>query len=84
MKPVGARQKTPQLAPGDAAKPLRLVLKDPLEFFGNEEKLVWLRSKVHGAGGDSSTVDAELANLMAEKAQKEADSQSLVLPGLKS
>ena len=35
------------------------------------------------AGGDPKTVDAQREVLLAEKAQREADAQSLVLPGLK-
>ena len=82
-KPPGARQHTPTLDPNDAPKALALVLKDPLEFFEKDEKLVWLRSKVQEAGGDPKTVDAQREVLLAEKAQREADAQSLVLPGLK-
>ena len=82
-KPPGARQHTPTLDPNDAPKALALVLKDPLEFFEKDEKLVWLRSKVQEAGGDPTTVDAQREVLLAEKAQREADAQSLVLPGLK-
>jgi hypothetical protein len=85
VKVPGARQPTPQLAANDAAKALRLVLKKPLEeFFGKEEKLAWLRRKVEAAGGDPATVDAELAEILKEKAQSEADAQSIVLPGLRS
>jgi len=85
VKVPGARQRTPQLAANDAAKALRLVLKQPLEeFFGKEEKLEWLRRKVAEAGGDAATVDVQLAEMLEEKAQAEADAQSLVLPGLQS
>jgi hypothetical protein len=85
VKPPGARQATPQLAANDAAKALRLVLKRPLEeFFEKEEKLVWLRGQIAAAGGDPATVDAELSELLAERAQQEADLQSLALPGLRS
>ena len=83
-KPPGARQHTPTLDPNDAPKALALVLKDPLEFFENEEKLAWLRSKVQEARGDPKTVDAQVEALVAERAQCEADAQSLVLPGLKA
>jgi len=83
-KPVGARQPTPALAADDAARALALVLKDPLEFFGKEEKLQWLRAQVQAAGGDPGTVDAEVKVLLAEKAQREADARSLVLPGLQA
>ena len=83
VKPAGARQKTPQLAANDAAKALAMVLKEPLEeFFGREEKLAWLRAQVQTAGGDPTTVDEVLQGLLAEKAQREADAQSLVLPSL--
>lgn len=83
VKPKGARQKTPQLAANDAAKALAMVLKEPLEeFFGREEKLVWLRTQVQTAGGDTATVDEVLKDLLAEKAQREADTQSLMLPSL--
>jgi len=82
-KPPGARQHTPTLDPNDAPKALALVFKDPLEFFENDEKLVWLRGKVQEAGGDPKTVDVQREVLLAEKAQREADAQSLVLPGLK-
>ena len=85
VKPPGARQPTPQLAANDAAKALRLVLKRPLEeFFAKEAKLAWLRQKVEAAGGDAATVDAELSELLKEKAQREADIQSLMLPGLQT
>lgn len=82
----GARHGTPALNANDAAKALSMVIKnDPLEeFFGDEQKLTWLRKKVQDAGGDPSTVDVEVARLRAEKAQKEADIQSLILPGLKN
>ena len=79
-KPPGARQHTPTLDPNDAPKALALVLKDPLEFFEKDEKLVWLRSKVQEAGGDPKTVDAQREVLLAEKAQREADAQSLGTP----
>jgi len=83
--PGAPRHRTPQLAANDAAKALRLVLKQPLEeFFNKEEKLEWLRRKVAEAGGDAATVDVELAQMLEEKAQAEADAQSLVLPGLQS
>jgi len=60
-----------------------MVLKEPLEeFFVKEEKLAWLRAQVQTAGGDPATVDEVLKKLLAEKAQREADAQSLVLPGL--
>lgn len=60
-----------------------MVLKEPLEeFFGREEKLAWLRAQVQTAGGDPTTVDEVLQGLLAEKAQREADAQSLVLPSL--
>ena len=36
------------------------------------------------SGGDPKTVDAQVEALVAEKAQCEADAQSLVLPGLKA
>jgi hypothetical protein len=84
-KPPGARQPTPTLAADAAAKALALVLKEPLkEFFDKEEKLAWLREKVQEAGGDPKTVDAEVQQLLAEKAQREADALSLVLPGLQA
>lgn len=84
VQPPGARHGTPALNANDAAKALSMVIKhDPLEdFFGDEQKLAWLRKKVQDAGGDPSTVDAEVARLQAEKAQKEADTQSLIVPGL--
>jgi len=83
VKPEGARQKTPQLAADNAAKALAMVLKNPLDdFFGNEEKLAWLRAQVQTAGGSPATVDVALSELLSEKAQREADAQSLVLPGL--
>ena len=83
VKPEGARQKTPQLAADDAAKALALVLQDPLkDFFEKEGKLAWLRSQIQNAGGDPATADAALADLHAERTQREADAQSLVLPGL--
>jgi hypothetical protein len=83
VKPSGKRQKTPQLSANDAAKALAMVLKDPLEeFFEKEEKLAWLRTQVQTAGGDPVTVDLTLTELLAEKAQREVDAQSLVLPGL--
>jgi hypothetical protein len=82
-KPAGARQPTPLLAANDAAKALAMVLKDPLEeFFQKDDKLAWLRTEVRAAGGDPETVDAALTELLAEKARREADAQSLVLPGL--
>ena len=85
VKPPGARQATPQLAANDAAKALRLVLKRPLEeFFAKEAKLGWLRGQIAAAGGDPATADAELAELLAERAQQEADIQSLMLPGLQT
>ena len=40
--------------------------------------------KVQAAGGDPKTVDAQVEALVAEKAQCEADAQSLMLPGLKA
>lgn len=82
----GARHGTPALNANDAAKALSMVIKnDPLEeFFDDEQKLAWLRKKVQDAGGDPSTVDVEVARLRAEKAQREADIQSLILPGLKN
>jgi hypothetical protein len=84
-KPPGARQPTPTLAADAAAKALALVLKEPLkDFFDKEEKLAWLREKVQEAGGDPKTVDAEVQRLLAEKAQREADALSLVLPGLQA
>lgn len=83
VKPEGARQKTPQLAANDAAMALALVLQDPLkDFFEKEGKLAWLRAQIQNAGGDPATADAVLADLHAERAQREADAQSLVLPGL--
>lgn len=83
VKPEGARQKTPQLAADDAAKALALVLQDPLkDFFEKEGKLAWLRSQIQNAGGDPASADAAFADLQAERAQREADAQSLVLPGL--
>ena len=83
VKPPGARSKTPQLAANDVAKALAMVLKDPLEeFFEKKEKLAWLRTQVQTAGGDPATVDNTLAELLAEKAQREADVRSLVLPGM--
>ena len=82
-KPPGARQMTPRLAANDAAKALAMVLKDPLEeFFQKEDKLTWLRTEVRTAGGDPETVDAARTELLAEKARREADAQSLLLPGL--
>jgi hypothetical protein len=84
-KPPGARQPTPTLAADFAAKALAQVLKEPLkDFFEKEEKLAWLREKVQEAGGDPKTVDAEVRQLLAEKAQREADALSLVLPGLQA
>jgi hypothetical protein len=84
-KPPGARQPTPTLAADFAAKALAQVLKEPLkDFFEKEEKLAWLREKVREAGGDPKTVDAEVQPLLAEKAQREADALSLVLPGLQA
>jgi hypothetical protein len=84
-KPPGARQPTPTLSADAAAKALALVLKEPLkDFFDKEEKLAWLREKVQEAGGDPKTVDAEVQQLLAEKAQTEADALSLVLPGLQA
>ena len=84
-KPPGARQPTPTLAADFAAKALAQVLKEPLkDFFEKEEKLAWLREKVQEAGGDPKTVDAEVQQLLAEKAQREADALSLVLPGLQA
>ena len=84
-KPPGARQPTPTLAADFAAKALALVLKEPLkDFFEQEERLAWLREKVQEAGGDPKTVDAEVQQLLAEKAQREADALSLVLPGLQA
>ena len=84
-KPPGARQPTPTLAADAAAKALALVLKEPLkDFFEKEERLAWLREKVQKAGGDPTTVDAEVQQLLAEKAQREADALSLVLPGLQA
>jgi hypothetical protein len=84
-KPPGARQPTPTLAADAAAKALALVLKEPLkDFFEKEEKLAWLRKKVQEAGGDPKTVDAEVRQLLEEKAQREADALSLVLPGLQA
>ncbi|NBT36443.1 MAG: hypothetical protein EBT03_13070, partial [Betaproteobacteria bacterium] len=59
--------------------------KDPLEeFFQKDDKLAWLRTEVRAAGGDPETVDAALTELLAEKAWREADAQSLVLPGLQT
>lgn len=84
VKPAGARQPTPALAADDAARALALVLKEPLEFFGQEQKLQWLRAQVQAAGGDPDTVDAEVKVLLAAKARREADAQSLVLPGLQA
>ena len=84
-KPPGARQPTPTLAADFAAKALAQVLKEPLkDFFEKDEKLAWLREKVQEAGGDPKTVDAEVQQLLAEKAQREADALSLVLPGLQT
>jgi hypothetical protein len=84
-KAAGARQPTPLLAANDAAKALAMVLKDPLEeFFQKDDKLAWLRTEVRAAGGDPETVDAALTELLAEKARREADAQSLVLPGLQT
>ena len=39
---------------------------------------------MQAAGGDPKTVDAQVEALVAEKAQCEADAQSLMLPGLKA
>jgi len=84
-KPPGARQPTPTLAADFAAKALAQVLKEPLkDFFEKEEKLAWLREKVQEAGGDPKTVDAEVRQLLEEKAQREADALSLVLPGVQA
>ena len=84
-KPPGARQPTPTLAADFAAKALAQVLKEPLkDFFEKGEKLAWLREKVQEAGGDPKTVDAEVQQLLEEKAQREADALSLVLPGLQA
>ena len=83
VKPEGARQKTPQLAVDDAAKALALVLQDPLkDFFEKEGKLAWLRAEIQNAGGDPATADAAFVDLQVERVQREADAQSLVLPGL--
>ena len=52
------------------------------DFFGKPDKLEWLREQVAAAGGNAATVDVEVTVLRQEQAQREADTQSLVLPGL--
>ena len=69
-----ARRRLRRQGPGACAEPLE-------DFFEQEERLAWLREKVREAGGDPKTVDAEVQQLLAEKAQREADALSLVLPG---
>ena len=53
-----------------------------MDFFLQPERLTWLREEIASAGGDASTVDAELTSLLDEKAEQEADARSLMLPGL--